>query len=131
MTREAKVIRENGKLMAEIIREEACASCRACRFGQEERLLMELPDDKDYCEGETIRLEMPDGDFSRGIILAYALPLVCMLAGLFAFSGFAGEGVQAIGALAGLGVGLLIVRLVSNKRKNHLPVPCKSAARKE
>ena len=40
MKREAKVVRENGRLMAEVLREEACQSCRACRFGQVERVLV-------------------------------------------------------------------------------------------
>ena len=83
MKREAKVVRENGRLMAEVLREEACQSCRACRFGQVERVLVELPQGSEYREGETIELEVPDGTVSRGALLAYALPLAAMLAGLF------------------------------------------------
>ena len=74
MKREAKVVRESGRLMAEVLREEACQSCRACRFGQVERVLVELPQEGEYREGETIELEVPDGTVSRGALLAYALP---------------------------------------------------------
>ena len=56
MKREAKVVRENGRLMAEVLREEACQSCRACRFGQVERVLVELPPGGEYREGETIKI---------------------------------------------------------------------------
>ena len=95
MKREAKVVRENGRLMAEVLREEACQSCRACRFGQVERVLVELPQGSEYREGETIELEVPDGTVSRGALLAYALPLAAMLAGLFLGARWGAEGVQA------------------------------------
>ena len=124
MKREAKVVRENGRLMAEVLREEACQSCRACRFGQVERVLVELPQGSEYREGETIELEVPDGTVSRGALLAYALPLAAMLAGLFLGARWGAEGVQALGALVGLALGLLAVRLFSRRMKAPAPMPC-------
>ena len=104
MKREAKVVRENGRLMAEVLREEACQSCRACRFGQVERVLVELQQGSEYREGETIELEVPDGTVSRGALLAYALPLAAMLAGLFlgARWGAASQAIYVLLGLAGL-----------------------------
>lgn len=131
MTRDAKVVIENGIPMAEIIREEACQSCRACRFGQQERLLVDLPGDREYHAGEIVHIELPDGDFSRGVLLAYVLPLAAMLAGLFIASSFGNEGIQALGAFLGLGVGLAIVRIISKIRKSALPSPCVKASDKK
>ena len=131
MKREAKVVRESGRLMAEVLREEACQSCRACRFGQVERVLVELPQEGEYREGETIELEVPDGTVSRGALLAYALPLAAMLAGLVLGARWGAEGVQALGALVGLALGLLVVRLFSRRMKAPAPVPCARISKKE
>ena len=40
MVRDAIVVQENGKLMAEVVRTEACQTCRACAFGKKERVLV-------------------------------------------------------------------------------------------
>lgn len=127
MTREAKVVREGGKLMAEVIRQEACQSCHACQFGQQERVLVELPEGKAFQEGETIVLELEDGLLSKAVLLAYVLPLALLLAGLFLGARLGGEGVQALCALAGLGLGLLAVRWISRRGKVRQPTPCKKA----
>ena len=41
MKREATVVEVNGRLMAEVVRTEACLQCHACQFGQTGRVLAE------------------------------------------------------------------------------------------
>ena len=52
MKREATVVEVDGRLMAEVVRAEACQQCHACQFGQKERMLVELPEG-DYHAGDT------------------------------------------------------------------------------
>ena len=112
MKQQAKVVESQGALMAEIIRPEACAQCRACRYGQQERMLVPLPKG-DYRPGDTVELELSEQSFSVASLLAYAVPLAFFLAGLFGASLFTdSELVMAAAALALLGVGLAAMRLL-------------------
>ena len=132
MKREAKVVRENGRLMAEVLREEACQSCRACRFGQVERVLVELPQGSEYREGETIELEVPDGTVSRGALLSLRAAVSRHARGAVSeATRWGAEGVQALGALVGLALGRLSrSRLFSRRMKRPRPCPAQSFQRR-
>ena len=54
-----------------------------------------------------------------------------MLAGLFLGARWGAEGVQALGALVGLALGLLAVRLFSRRMKAPAPMPCAKVFKKE
>lgn len=117
MRQTARVVRENGRLMAEVMRPEACEACRACRYGKQERRLVDLPAG-DFLEGDSIELELPDGNVGRASLLAYGIPLVTMLLGLWLGGLFGrGELFQALGALVMLGVGILILKLIEPRLK--------------
>ena len=54
MKQTAKVVNENGRLMAEVLRPEACEACKACKYGRQARHLVKLPPG-DYREGDMVR----------------------------------------------------------------------------
>ena len=112
MKQQATVVLRDGRLMAEIIRPEACAECRACRYGQQARMLVPL-EDQDLRPGDTVELELSEERFSGASLPAYAFPLALFLAGLFAASRLTdSEPLMALAALVALGVGLLVMRLL-------------------
>ena len=53
MKKTARVVNENGVLMAEVLREEACAHCHGCDLGRRERLLYPLSGEG-FREGDEI-----------------------------------------------------------------------------
>lgn len=120
MRQTARVVLENGKLMAEVMRPEACEACRACRYGQQERRLLPLPAGE-YHEGQQVELELPDGRVGTASLLAYGIPLVMLLLGLWLGSLLGGELYQALGALVMLALGCLILwRLEPRIRKSGM-----------
>lgn len=121
MKREAKVVNVDGRLMAEVVRTEACQQCHACQFGQKERMLVELPEG-DYAVGDTVELTLADARFARASLLAYALPVATLFAGLLiaAFAGLS-EVWQALCALVGLGVGLAVIKLLEPRLRQMRP----------
>ncbi len=112
MKQQAKVVLDQGKLMAEVVRPEACEACHACRYGRQERMLLELPQGQ-FHEGDPVDLEMPDGQVGKASLLAYGIPLLCLLLGI-CVGWLVGktELFQALGALVFLGLGVLILRLL-------------------
>lgn len=117
MKRTARVVNENGVLMAEVLREEACAHCHGCDLGRKERRLYPL-NGEGFREGDEITLELSDRTLSKTSLLAYGLPLVCLLAGLVLGSLlFSQEWAQALSAILMLGVGLAILAATEKKRR--------------
>ena len=121
MKREATVVEVDGRLMAEAVRTEACLQCRACQYGQKGRVLVELPEG-DYRVGDTVELMLADAHFARASLLAYALPVATLFAGLL-IAAFAGlnEACQALCALAGLGVGLAVIKILEPRLRRLRP----------
>lgn len=117
MKRTARVVNENGVLMAEVLREEACAHCHGCDLGRKERRLYPL-NGEGFREGDEITLELSDRTLSKTSLLAYGLPLVCLLAGLVLGSLlFSQEWAQALSAILMLGIGLAILAATEKKRR--------------
>ena len=77
MKREATVVEVDGRLMAEVVRTEACLQCHACQYGQKGRVLVELPEG-DYRVGDTVELSLEDARFARASLVAYALPVATL-----------------------------------------------------
>ena len=121
MKREATVVDVNGRLMAEVVRTEACLQCRACQYGQKGRVLVELPEG-DFREGDTVELALEEGRFARASLLAYALPVATLLIGLLiaVFAGLS-EVWQALCALAGLGAGLAVIKILEPRLRRLQP----------
>ena len=123
----ATVVRHNGRLMAEVVRQEACRACRGCDFGRQESVYLELGDL--VCqEGDQVSVETEEGTVARGSLAAYGLPALTTLAGLFLGSLFWNRDVlQALCALAGLGLGLVAVRWID--KSSALGRRCKTEIR--
>ena len=123
----ATVVRHNGRLMAEVTRQETCRACRGCDFGRRESVYLELGD-LACREGDQVSVETEEGMVARGSLAAYGLPALTTLAGLFLGSVFLKkDALQALCALAGLGLGLAAVRWID--RKSPLGRRCKTIIR--
>lgn len=111
MRQNAKVVEHDGKLMAEVVRSEACQTCHACKFGQEERVYVDLG--KLKCAiGDEVELELDDSSFSKASVIAYGVPVALFFAGLLISGRFtSADYVQGVCALAGLAIGLAIVKI--------------------
>ena len=81
-------------------RPEACQSCGACAGHQHETLAW-IPGDAPV--GSRVEVEMPDQQVVKASLLAYVLPLLLLLAGLFAGMRL----FQSEIAGAALGIGLM------------------------
>ena len=124
MTREAKVIIENGRYKAEVIRGEACARCRACSFGQQERVLVPLPEGS-YTEGDTVTINLEDRRVAGAALLAYGVPFVGLIIGLIiGFCAFESELMQAACALAFTGAGLAYLLITERRRRQNGKYSC-------
>lgn len=115
------MVEKDGRLMAQVLRPEACATCRACNFGQKQELLLELPKGR-YRLGQEVELTLPDGNVGKASLLAYGLPLAALGLGLY-LGGLVGaqagnlELFQAGGALLFLALGLLAIRRLEPRLK--------------
>lgn len=81
MNRTAQVVTVNGKLMARITRTDVCQRCGACQHGHEEERLYPLPKG-DFAEGDTVEITLPDSGALVGSLIAYGIPVACLIAGL-------------------------------------------------
>jgi len=125
MKKTARVVNENGVLMAEVLREEACAHCHGCDLGRKERLLYPL-NGENFHEGDEITLELSDRTLSKTSLLAYGLPLACLIAGLLLGNVlFSQEWAQALSAILMLGVGLAVLAATEKKRKADRQYVCR------
>jgi positive regulator of sigma E activity len=138
MKQQATATKVNGKWKAKVIRSEACASCRACQFGQQEELLVDLPG-KDYQEGQQVELETEGREFTKAALWAYGLPLVGLFGGLFAGSALAGylpfqsEVSQAGGAILGVALSCVIIRFLDRhiRRSRRYQPQCRQTKQKD
>ena len=115
MVREAVVVYENGRWQAKIERSEACAGCHQCDFGKKESMLIPLDGDG-YRAGDTVTVTIPDRKVTHTALILYGIPLVLFLAGLaLGYLLFRTDAASIIGALAGLGVSVIPLRLLGKK----------------
>ena len=126
MKREATVVNVNGKLMAEIVRTEACGQCHACDFGRKQKLLYPLPAGQ-YREGDVVTLSVSDHALTRATLLAYGLPFLCLFAGLLVGSlAFRAEWAQALTAIAFLAGGCAYLAVTEKKRRKNGKYACQA-----
>ena len=111
------MVKRDGRLMAEVVRSEACQACRACNFGQQERVYIDIGSLK-CCEGDIVTVEIDEGRVSIASVMAYGVPVIALFGGLF-IGAFVSESdiVRALCAVAGLVVGLVAVRIMDKKLK--------------
>lgn len=112
MRQNAKIVMHDGRLMAEVVRSEACQNCRACNFGQQERVYIDIGA-LNCAEGESVYIDIKDGSVSRMSLVAYGIPTALFFAGLMLGAAVTGKDYMlALCALIGLCAGLLAVKII-------------------
>ena len=124
MTKEATVVETEQGLKAQVIRSEACAQCRACRFGQSEEVLCDLPEG-DFKAGDMVEITLSDHALTKASLLAYGVPLLCLVAGLLlGHLVFEAEALQALIAAVFTLLGLVWLALGEKKRRRKREFEC-------
>ncbi len=92
------------------IRPDACEKCGGCSSMSQTGSITLKADCK---LGDWVRVELPDGRFLSATVMAYAIPLVTFLIGLFAGYQLSGQNElwALAGSLLGLGLGMVAMRL--------------------
>lgn len=96
-----------------------CEKCNACHGGQKQTVLHLRGQ---AAIGDTAVVEMPTETFMRASALAYALPLLLMMAGLLLGSGLfphRADLAGCIGAISGLAVAALVLKLTEKHRRRE------------
>ena len=121
-----------GRLMAEVVRSEACQSCRACNFGQQERVYIDVGTLK-CTEGDIVNVDIDEGSVSRASVVAYGIPVAALFIGLLVGALITEtDYIQALCALAGLSGGLITVRYLDRiLKKTGRYTPRVSLSREE
>ena len=94
-----------------------CEKCRACGIGQEQATMMVRGKAN---LGDQAVVSMPTSTVMRASLLAYVLPLIGLLVGLFAGMGLFPQAENAaalIGGLIGLAIPLTAVVLTEKRRR--------------
>ena len=129
MKQMATIVIVEGKLMAEVLRPDACQACNACKYGREGRMLLEMPDGgSGYKQGDTIELSLPAGRVAAASAVAYGIPLLGMLVGLYlGYAAFRTDIGAALCAGGMLLVSLLCIRFIEPRIQTHSafrPIGC-------
>ena len=103
---------KNGLLTVQFCRPEACENCRACT-GEKHQALIRIPGDTQM--GDIVTVSMPEGQVAKASLLAYAMPLCGLLAGMFIGWALGGDIPAIIGAVTGLGLSILILTLLDGR----------------
>jgi sigma-E factor negative regulatory protein RseC len=117
MTTTGRVINVAGPLVqVRIEAASACSSCGtkgSCAGGQSRAVWVEAPEG--VRSGDLLKISIPERAFNTAALIGYLLPAVTTLLGA-ALLAPAGDTTAVMGALSGLGLGLLLVRLLGRWR---------------
>ncbi len=94
----------------------ACSTCGtkgSCAGGQSRAVWVEVPEG--VKSGDLLKISAPERAFNAAALIGYLLPAVMTLVGA-AVAAPAGDAVAAAGATCGLGLGLVLVRIVWRRR---------------
>ncbi|WP_369602798.1 SoxR reducing system RseC family protein [Hahella sp. SMD15-11] len=127
MIRETGIVRETapGRVWVETRQQSSCSHCKArdsCPSGAVAGLRegatcrIEIRTDEPLRPGDQVEIGLPEEALVRGAVTQYLLPLAGLVAGAVtgAHNGWP-EGVQLLSALAGMGVGLMLVRRLQSQ----------------
>ena len=105
----------NGMMQVTFCRPDACQSCGACEGGKRQTAIWIRGEAN---VGDIAVVDMPDKTVIRASLIAYIMPLSFLLLGLIAGTAlFPGQETGGIiGALAGLGISLLLLKTTEKKR---------------
>jgi sigma-E factor negative regulatory protein RseC len=124
-----------GYVRVKIERAEACHSCAAqgaCATlgGQKADIVLEVANTEQALPGDSVRISLAESSVVTAAAVLYLLPALGLVLGAFAGNshsaalGMSGDPAAALGAVVGLGLGLLTARLVSGRlSKNPRFVP--------
>lgn len=116
MTTSGRVIRIAGSMaQVRIEAASACSSCGtrgSCASGQSRALWVEVP--PGVRAGDALQISMPERTFNKAALLGYLLPAVTTLIGAALTAG-AGDMGSVLGAMSGLGFGLVLVRILGTR----------------
>ncbi|OEJ66249.1 SoxR reducing system RseC family protein [Magnetovibrio blakemorei] len=112
-----------GQLFVDVPRRSACKSCSkesGCGMSVlgglsvSQSLRFEMQGGVEATPGETVQLSCSHDGLVKAALMAYLPPVLGLVAGSVAtsLSGF-GDGLQALGALVGLGLGLILTRALA------------------
>lgn len=118
---EAVVTRVEGEFAYVEVREStaACGSCGGksqCGKSPSGPRLYAVRNTVGAVPGDTVIVAMPAGAVLRAAALTYLMPLLLLLAGAALATSWFGDGLPAVaGAMVGLAVGILLLRMLSQR----------------
>jgi sigma-E factor negative regulatory protein RseC len=113
------------ELEIKILAQSACAACHAksaCGMGEqaEKILTVPRPKDKEFSINQKVNVKMAIGQGNKAAVLAYLIPIVLLLAVLFACLGLGlGEGLSALLGILALIPYYIVLYLKRDKLKNQ------------
>ena len=113
----------NGTAQIRFLRSSACAHCGACLTVGDSEMEISLPNTLGAKEGDRVMVDLSPKRVVQASLLAYAVPLVLLIAGVLVGSRIADWAGLVLG-VAACGLGYLILRIVekkSAKKKSFQP----------
>ncbi|MBQ4637755.1 MAG: SoxR reducing system RseC family protein [Clostridia bacterium] len=106
------------------VRSEACASCRACSFGQKEELEVDILNSLDAKTGDLVDVQLHSEKIVKASAILYMFPALAFVLGLWiapkihsALSLTIGsDGFSMLLAIILMGIALIIIKLTDKKR---------------
>ena len=110
---------KDGTAQIRFLRGSACAHCGACLTVGDSEMEISLPNTLGAKEGDRVAVDLSPNRVVQASLLAYALPLALLIAGVFIGSRYADWAGLALGVGA-CGLSYLILRLVEKESaKKH------------
>ncbi len=113
----------DGSVRIQFLRSPACAHCGACLTVGDSEMEITLPNTVGAKEGDRVVVDLSPKRLVQASLLAYAVPLVLLIAGVLIGSRIADWAGLALG-VAACGIGYLILRIVdrySAKKRSFQP----------
>ena len=104
----------DGTVQIRFLRSSACAHCGACLTVGESEMEITLPNTLNAKEGDRVAVDLSPKRVVQASLIAYAVPLVLLIAGVFIGSRYADWAGLALG-IAACGISYLILRIVEKK----------------
>ena len=114
---------KDGTAQIHFLRGSACAHCGACLTVGDSEMEISLPNTLGAKEGDRVMVDLSPKRVVQASLLAYAVPLVLLIAGVLVGSRIADWAGLVLG-VAACGLGYLILRIVekkSTKKKSFQP----------
>lgn len=105
---------KDGTAQIHFLRGSACAHCGACLTVGESEMEVTLPNTLGAKQGDRVVVDLSPKRVMQASLLAYAVPLLLLIAGVLIGSRYADWAGLALG-IAACGIGYLILRIVEKK----------------